>query len=84
MSGHNFPREPSAYRPDPGGHLRRKRSERDVPWDAIGECIRNGVVVESNEKHDEGIRLRAKYGAISYWVVVVPEKGIVKTCGITG
>jgi len=75
-------RSPSDYRPDQNGHFRRRKSERDVPGPAIRECIENGDVV-SDDGHD-GIKLRAEWAGVQYWVALNPEEGVAVSCGVCG
>jgi len=78
----DIPREPSEYRPDPGGHFRRKKQEREIPGPAIRECIENGKQV--GDGFGEKVRLRAEWGGVAYFVVVNPSEGYAVTCGHDG
>lgn len=74
-----IPRDPSEYRLSI--HAEQRRRSRNVPPDAVVECIENG---DRQESSDDGIKLRAKYGGVSYWAVVAPENGVVESCGVCG
>lgn len=73
----DFSRKPDDYRPDPGGHFRGKKRERDFPPTAIRRCIESGEVTDWDGSK---LRLTAEYIGWTFHVVVRPKDGIAVTC----
>jgi hypothetical protein len=76
-------RDPNDYRPDPNGHFRRRKSERDVPGEAIRACIEDGDIVE-RRNGGQRIKLRSEWCNGSYYVVVDTSEKLAITCGVSG
>lgn len=76
-----FTRDPQEY--EMSVHALQMSRDRNVPVEAVAKCIREGTEVESS-KYREGVRVRARYGAIQYWAALAPEDGTVKSCGVVG
>lgn len=79
-------RSPSDYRATP--HFGQRRREREIPGEAIRECITDGD--RKRRDNNEGICLEAEWSGIRYWVALIPpsqsedEKGKAKSCGRKG
>lgn len=76
----DFPRKPEAYRP--GNHFGQRKKDRNVPGEAIRKCIEEGE--PTGDGHGSNIKLRAEWGAVTYWVVLNPETGHAISCGYEG
>lgn len=78
MGGESFSRNPSDYRPDPSGHFRRRRDEREVPWAVVKMAIEGGEAFP-DEANDDNIMLRTTYLGYDFEVVINPEQQFVIT-----
>ena len=74
-----YSRDPSDYRPDPSGHFRRRRREREIPGTAIERCIRGGEATVQSERNPQRVAFVNDYLNESYTVVVNPRKGFAVT-----
>lgn len=71
-----FSRNPNDYRPDPNGHFRRRKDERDIPPCVIQMAIEGGAP----ERQENGrIALETTYLGYDFTLVIDPEKQYVIT-----
>jgi hypothetical protein len=78
MGGVDFSRNPSDYRPDPGGHFRRRRDDREVPWCVIKMAIEGGEPFP-DEADDNYVALKTTYLGYDFEVVIDPDNQYVVT-----
>lgn len=76
----DFPRDPEHY--EMSVHALQQHKDRNIPLEAVAECIENGEKRDSNGH--SGIKVAAKWGAVEYWAALAPEDGEVKSCGVVG
>lgn len=69
-------RSPSDYRPDPEGHFRRRKQERDIPPVVIQKAIEGGDAEQQDNGH---VKLTTQYLGYEFAVVVEPRKNYVIT-----
>lgn len=76
MGGDGFSRNPSDYRPDPNGHFRRRREEREVPWCVVKMAIESG---DATIQENGNLELETSYLGYDFSVIVNPRKNFVVT-----
>lgn len=76
-------RKPEAYRPDDGGHFRRRERERGIPRNVVTHVIENGEIVEKRSRGNR-LRLRAQFRGAYYWVVLDVGEMVVVSTGMCG
>jgi hypothetical protein len=66
-------------------HVKQQRRHRNIPLEAVNECIEQGEVVhEDEDERGTLIALRAKWAATYYQVVVNPDERKVVTAEYAG
>jgi len=73
----DFSRKPGDYRPEPDGHFRRRKDERDFPPTAIRRCIESG---EPTFEDNGRIKLTCEYIGWTFHLVIDPDKQYAVTC----
>lgn len=71
-----FSRNPNDYRPDPSGHFRRRKDERDIPPCVIRMAIEGG---DAKHQQNDRIALETTYLGYDFTLVIDPEKQYVIT-----
>jgi len=71
-----FSRNPNDYRPDPNGHFRRRKDERDIPSCVIQMAIEGG---EPTCQENDRIALETTYLGYDFTLVIEPETQFVIT-----
>lgn len=69
-----IPRNPHDYRPDPGGHFRRRMRERDIPGAVIEKAIRGGEVKPDDASNEDYVALETTYLGYDWQLIVDPER----------
>lgn len=72
-------RKPEDYRPEPGGHLRRRLNERDIPGTVIRMAIESGDNCPGRADKASYTALVTEYLGYEWEVILDPENRYVIT-----